>query len=354
MQLATVSAGALKVEDLPVAGQTGPSCGFFANVPALTLATGIDIHPSRPFLTSVYGLRRGDFRFQRSFDKRMFFELFSLPYEVVEIEHPPQRASELKPKVAKLIHEVFDPGLAEGRVFSLRVIGVFGGPHNTLLLGKRGSSYLIHDPYPGRMKSLTVDELIDSMMVRSTTKKNRGKEVYVTHFLAVDVSSRPSGGVTPITRFPSEAKVALSSKQRDGLASLLTPTPGEAGQDLAARVARYPGLDFAVLAGDGTKERARSVIGNELKAKELGGVLHLAKFTLNTWTLNRRPLLPVVFMEGRPWVLVQYLAGDPSALDKPTLVFDDGKELRWLSSGKALDLIHADGACYATARVDWD
>ena len=348
-------AGELPLDRVPVAGQTGPSCGFFANVPAVTLATGVDIYPSKSFMRSVYGLRRGDFRYQRSFDKRMFFELFSIPYQVVELEHEPQRAAALKPTLRKLVSEVFDPGLAAGKVYSLRVVGVFGGPHNALLFGKSGDRYVVHDPYPGRIKKLTVDGLVEFMMVRSTTKANRGKEVYVTHFLEVDVSDRAHGGLIPITRFPAELKLGLTPAQRQRLVSVLRSAAGKPGPaKLADRVHHFPDLDFAVLddPDDGTK--LRNVIGGELKPDELAGVLHLAKFTMNTWLLKRRPLLPVVFMEGRPWVMVGYEPQEEGAKDRPTLVFDDGREIRGFTVSRALDMIHADGACYGTIEVDWE
>jgi len=354
LALIPVRAEQARLEALPVAGQTGPSCGFFANVPALTLASGVDISASRPFVSSVYGLRRGDFRFQRSFDKRMFYELFSIPYEVVEIEHPPQRATDLKPKLKAMVGETLDPALDEGKVFSLRVIGVFGGPHNTLLFGKSGSSYLVHDPYPGRIKKLTLDQLVDSMLVRSTTRKNRGKEVYVTHYLEVDLPSRP--GVAewlPVTRFPQELKVTLTPSQRTVLATRLKSSSDEAGPSgMAARVRHFPELDFAVLEDPDGEGGCSHVISSELKPEQLGGVLHLAKFTLNTWHLGRRSLLPVVFMEGRPWVLVAYQPHDEADRDRPCLVFDDGREIRGLSISQALRLIHADGPCYATVRLD--
>jgi hypothetical protein len=65
------------------ARQVGPSCGFYANVPALTLVSGINIvdgsHGSRVFVRSVYGLPKGDFSMSKSFGNQRFFKLFGIP-----------------------------------------------------------------------------------------------------------------------------------------------------------------------------------------------------------------------------------------------------------------------------------
>ncbi|BCX47828.1 hypothetical protein HAHE_17360 [Haloferula helveola] len=341
-------------ESLPVAKQTGPSCGFFANVPAVTLATGIDMTGSKPFVSSIYGLRRGDFRYQRSFDKRMFFELFSLPYETAEIEHPPAPVDSLLPAVRKIIKDTFHQGLDDGNVYSLRIRGVFEGPHNGLLMGREDDRYLLHDPYPGVIRKPTLDELATLMLVRSTSKKNRGKKIYVTHYLTVPLSERAAGLPSPIRSLPGTLEARLSANQRSQLAEALnTERLGERKPELANCIDAFPDLDFAAVPG--TKEgTVRSVIGRDVKASELGGVLHLAKFTLNTWHLKRRPLLPVVMMDGRPWALTRYLATDADRPKTPTLEFDNGRERMWLTAPEALQQIRKSGGIYATVKVDWE
>ncbi|GAA5482166.1 hypothetical protein Hsar01_01383 [Haloferula sargassicola] len=97
-------------ERFPTAEQVGPSCAFFANVPAVTLATGVDISSSGSFARSSYGLRRGDFHFHRSFDKRILFELFSLPYAETWIDHPEAPREELLPVVRDPLLPVFFVG----------------------------------------------------------------------------------------------------------------------------------------------------------------------------------------------------------------------------------------------------
>ena len=285
------------LERLPTAHQTGGSCGFFANVPALTLATGIDIDASKSFVQSIYGLRRGDFRYQRSFDKRMFYELFSIGYEETKIEHPEGIAKAMLADVKKLITETFDAGLSKGLVYSLRIRGVFNGPHNGLLIGRKDGKYLLHDPYPGVNKKLSLDDLAKT--------------------------------IEPVR------EVAV-------------------GAGVGDFIEAYPELDFAALPGDEKKTKPRNVIGRDLKAEELSGLLHLSKFTLNVWVQNRRPLLPIVFMDDQPWVLVRYLETDPIQPNRATLVFDNGKELLWLDPSEALVRIRKNGALYATMRLDWE
>lgn len=60
---------------LPGARQAGVGCAFYANVPALTLVSGINVvdesRDSRAFITGVYGLRRGDFLMRSAFDKEI-------------------------------------------------------------------------------------------------------------------------------------------------------------------------------------------------------------------------------------------------------------------------------------------
>ena len=338
---------------LQPAPQSGVACGFFANIPALALATDVEIQTSDSFVRSVYGLRRGDFMFQRSFDKRMFYELFALPYASTEIQHPPGRAKALLPVVRKIISEVFDKGLSENRVYSLRSRGVFGGPHNTLLLAKLDGKYVVHNPYPGSIRFLTGEQLAESILLISTAKKNKGKNIYVTHYLEISLPDGYCEKPISMRKFPAELKVELSAPQREALAkAFLAPRNEKRPGGLGERIEDYPEIDFAALEEEG--KRPRNVIGEELPASSLTGAINLAKFTLNTWHLQKRPLLPVLFLKGEPWVMVSYLAFDPENPDGSRLTFDNGKELLWLSWDDTLKSFRADGAMYGTVKLDWE
>jgi|GEM_PF-3521884 len=339
-------------EHLRPSRQVGPSCAFFANVPAVTLATGIDVGSSKPFVRSVYGLYRGDFQFHSAFDKRVFFELFALPYDETEIVHPAGPARPLMPAVRELVTGTLDPGLVGGRVYPLRIRGRTGRPHNGLLIGRHRDRYVLHNPNPGTIWALHLDQLAEMMLVRSRADEHRGREVYVTHFLTVTLPSRAEGRALLLGELPKSLRAVLSVGQRERLAAILAA--GRAprkGTKLAGYLAAYPELDFAVLESGDSLARPRNVIRDGLTAHQLAGVLRLSKLTLNAWHLKRRPLLPVVFMEGRPWVLVRY---QPADSGRPTLAFDDGEATEWLSEHEALRRIRADGAIYATVELAWE
>lgn len=143
-----------RARGLPGARQVGPSCGFFANVPALTAVSGINIADgsavSQAFISSVYGLRDGDFALRESFGKEEFFELFGMEAEGVKIYHEAGKMSGLVADAERLGEEVFEEKLREGKFISLRVNGAMGRPHNILLMGCREGRYLYHDPTMGK------------------------------------------------------------------------------------------------------------------------------------------------------------------------------------------------------------
>jgi len=327
-------------------------CGFFANIPAVALATDVEIQTSDSFVRSIYCLRRGDFIFQRSFDKKMFYELFALPYDAIEIEHPPGRAEDLLPVVRKIISEKFDKGLSKSRVYSLRSRGVYGGPHNTLVIAKHEGKYVVHNPYPGSIRLLTIDELAERMILPSTTKENRGKRINVTHYLEVTIPPHEPGKLISMRSLPGELKISLSEDQRKELAGAFSAKDGEKWPlDFTGRIEVGAQIDFVALSKKG---KLRNVIGEDLPASKLQGAANLAKFFLNTWHLRKRPLLPVMFMKGEPWAMVRYLAPGPENPDTRSLGFDNGKELLWLSLDETLELFRKDGGMFGTVQVNWE
>ncbi|MEM1084001.1 MAG: hypothetical protein AAGI48_07735 [Verrucomicrobiota bacterium] len=339
-------------KQLRPAPQSGVGCGFFANIPAVFLATDFEIQTSERFVRSVYCLRRGDFMFQRSFDKRMFYELFALPYKATEIEHPRAKVDDLVPVVRKTITEVFDKGLSENRVYSLRSRGIYGGPHNTLVMAKHGERYVVHNPYPGWIKLLTLDELAKSMIVPSTTEENRGKGIHVTHFLEISIPQRERGKRISMRSFPGELEVSLNKAQKGALVAAFASGSGsDRPSDLEKRIEAYPAIDFAALIKKG---KLRNVIGADLPSEKLNGAVNLSKFFLNTWKLKKRPLLPVVYLKGKPWTLVSYRAFDPDHPKTPILAFENGEETLWLSQEEFLELFAEDGAMFGAVEVRWE
>ncbi len=342
-------------QHLRPAKQQGPSCAFFANIPALSLATGIDIAESDAFIRSVYGLRRGDFEFQRSFDKRIFCELFALPWETTTVEHPELPYKELPSLVRQVIHQRLDPGLAKGWVYSLRVNGIHGGPHNVLLLAKGESGYVVHNPSPGWIRELSAAKLATLMLVRSTSEENRLKPVYITQYMTIPLERSLVVAPQSLAAIPAELSIAMEPPQRAELQRKLGPAGGvpAAGKSMPEWIRRYPGVDFAVLQRDDETE-PRNVIGSTLKPEDLKGLLHLSRFHLAIWQMKRRPLLPVVFMDGEPWILAGYRAPVEQQPSAPVLAFDNGREQRWMNRQDALDRIHADGALFGTVELKPD
>lgn len=349
--VATLSAAErLTWEQLKPVKQTGPSCAFFANVPALALATGYDISSSKTFTSSVYGLRRGDFKFERSFDKRIFCELFALPWEIATVQHPDKPRKELLAHAEEVIRNNLDPGLEKGWVYSLRVNGIHGGPHNVLLMAKAKDKYVVHNPGPGKMKHLSIEQLADKLLVRSTLEENRIKPVYITHYMSIALDRQKGEQALPLSSLPRELSVELSPEQTDQLKSKLArAVEGDAPKKMADWMKSYPEIDFAAM--QRTDENApRNVIGSKLAADELKGIVHLSQFHLALWHSKRRAKLPVVFMDHEPWIMTAYQNSDDA--NARSIAFFNGVDQRWLSKAEALKLIHGSGALVGTVEIE--
>jgi len=331
------------IRDLPTASQQGPSCAFFANLPMVAWATGYDVGTSGAFVRSVYGLRRGDFAFERAFDKQIFCELFSFPYEEVEIGHPQAVERELMPAAEAIITSNFDKALSQGRVFSLRVKGILGGAHNALLLGKQGDFYVVHDPRGGRMLKLTRKELAEWILVKSSATGRSTKPSHVTHFLKVEVPPAPVARVLTAGDFARELTIDIGPERRKALAAVLGRSPKVAAHDVAQWVAAHPEIDFAVI-GDGVK---RSAISADLNAGQLAGVLHLSQLTLNACKRGTRRLLPVLVLDGRPHLLTGYRT-DPDRPQTTVWLVDNGATSQQLPTDELLERFRRSGALYGT------
>ncbi len=337
-------------EVYPIASQYGPSCAFYANVPALTYASGVDIGPSMDFIRPIYALHRGDTKFDRAFSKEKFFELFAIPHEEHEIRHEDLPLATLLGSVEKLIDEKFDPGLAKGKAYSLRVIGVFGGAHNALLMAKAGDVYLVHDPFPGKLKRMTRKELAEWILVPTSATRKLKKHRYVTNYLVISLPPRHKAPWKQIGELPATLKVDLRDGEREVLREAFVAKVAGA-DDLDGRVARYPGIDFAALPPKGKGKPHRNAVSEELGVEQLGGVIHLSKFILSVWHLGNRDRVPVLFLKGRPHALVSYRPRSGEDANEPTLVFDDGRETIEVSPRQALMEFKKDGGHYGTIVI---
>jgi hypothetical protein len=188
------SAEVTKPATLPGAPQIGVGCAFYANVPALTRVSGIqivdDTAASRSLISSIYGLRRGDFEFRRAFDKEVFFELFGIPSKGERRDYADLPRVELLVEAEHLITGVFEPALERGDFISLRARGTYGGPHNVLLLGRAGGKYQIHDPLTGAMRTMGRPELARNILSESK-QGTKVKKRYFSSYHLVSVSGTP-------------------------------------------------------------------------------------------------------------------------------------------------------------------
>jgi hypothetical protein len=332
----------------PIAPQSGPSCGFFANVPALTMATGVDISSSMNFIAPIYQLHRGDARLAKSFSKEKFYELFAIPYRSHEIKHDDLPPKQLAALLANRIETLFDAGLSKGNVYSLRVIGVFGGPHNALLMAKERDFYIVHDPFPGTVKRLKRDQLAAWILVPTSATKKLPKKRYITNYLEVTLPPRRTAPWKKLSELPSAMMVEWNEQERKVLSAAFSPSAGMAADALDRSIQRFPRLDFAALPPEGLGKPHQNALREDLDAAQLNGVLNLAMFSLSVWHMNHRDRVPVLFLRGRPHVLTAYRLGGKEPENQTTLVFDDGREKWTMTQQETLIAFKESGCHYAT------
>jgi hypothetical protein len=324
----------------PGARQIGLSCAFFANVPVLTMAGGINIADgsveAREFAASIYGLRRGDFTFMSAFDRGMFFDLFGIPSKPVTIYHREASRGELLSDAEEIVRRDLVAALDQGQFASLRVLGEFGGPHNVLLLACRGDTFFYHDPRTGRITASPAAEMASKILSvsksRSTTKKR-----YFSSYHLVSIPAPLRVNPKPLTLRDLAPKLEIepSATQMEFITLKLSPT-GEA-KDASGS---FPQIHF-VTPGSG-----RSAIRKDLPVTGLNGIFNLSKLALNSHKSGARGILPVWILEGGPLVMIGYGQGDGRGL-----VFSDGKRKFSLGMDEALRQFKERGCFFGYVRV---
>jgi hypothetical protein len=345
----TVSVGLCDFErPFPGAKQIGLSCAFYANVPALTKASGIcivdDTEGSRSFVSAIYGLRRGDFEFRSAFDKEVFFELFGMPSTGARLDYGDGVRRDLTKQAERLITEVFEPALDRGNFISLRARGPFGGPHNVLLVAHANGKYRVHDPTTGKIRVTGRPGLAADILSESKAKSTALKKRYFTGYRVVHVGRRGfSGNPLRLGQLPEAVRLRLTDRQRGMLAETLTVAAAFDPARVEQVVEAFPQVDFAVVSrkAKGTQVPV-SAIDAGLKAKELRGLAHLAKLSINSYQTGQRELLPVWMIGGKPHVVTGYAAAAGGG--KGTVVLDDGSVSAERPLGEVLDEIAKDGA----------
>ena len=298
----------------PGARQVGLSCAFFANVPALTMAGGINIADgsveSREFAASIYGLSRGDFTFMSAFDRGLFFDLFGIDAKPVKVYHREASRGELLADAEQIVRRDLAAALDQGQFASLRVIGEFGGAHNVLLIARRGGTFYFHDPRTGRITASPAAEMA-SKILSVSKQKSAAKKRYFTsyHLVSIPAPGRVNPIPSKVAELPGKLEAELSANQMGLIAGKLSPA-GD-GKEVPAS---FPQLRF-VTSGSG-----RSAIRADLPVTGLNGVFNLSKLAINSYSSGAREILPVWLMEEGPLVATGYTGEGGRGL-----VFSDGK-----------------------------
>lgn len=343
---------------LPGARQAGVGCAFYANVPALTYVSGIHVvdetRDSRAFVTGVYGLRRGDFLMRRAFDKEIFFELFGIPSKGVKIYYEDLDRRTLLKQAEGLLTGDLKAALDRGQFVSLRVYGELGMPHNVLLMAHGNGRYHFHDPTYGAIRSATASGLSARMLTESKKGEGKLRKRYFSSYHLVSLGDARPGDKRPLRldQLPASLELKLDEVQRARISKLLTPAVE--GLDPAAspeaRMKAYPGIDLAATSKpDGKVMKLVSVIDPELEGRDLRGLAHIAKLSLNSYQIGARELLPVWFVDGRPLVVAGY--AQPEEGQESTVVLFDGAKPRTLPLMEALSAVKASGSLVGHVAV---
>lgn len=334
---------------LPGARQAGVGCAFYANVPALTLVSGIQVvdetRESRAFVTGVYGLRRGDFLMRRAFDKEIFFELFGIPSKGVKIYYEDLDRRTLLKQAEGLVTGDLKAALDRGQFASLRVYGELGMPHNVLLMAHGNGRYHFHDPTYGAIRNASAAGLAARMLTESKKGEGKLKKRYFSSYHLVSLGEVKPGDKRPLRldQLPGSLELKLDEGQRARIAKLLTPAAAVGDATPEARMKAFPGIDLATVSkAEGKAVKLVSVIDPALDGRDLRGLAHIAKLSLNSYQIGARELLPVWFVDGKPVVVAGY--AQPEGEQESTVVLFDGNESRKVPLLEALSAVKASGS----------
>ncbi len=343
---------------LPGARQAGVACAFYANVPALTFVSGINVvdesRDSRAFITGVYGLRRGDFLMRSAFDKEIFFELFGIPSKEVKIYYEDLDRKTLLKQAESLVTGELQGALDRGQFASLRVYGELGMPHNVLLLAHGNGFYHFHDPTTGTIRRATAAGLAARMLTESKRGASKIKKRYFSSYHLVSLGDAVPTDKKPLRldQLPESLEIRLGESQRAHLSKCFKPVveraAGESGVESWMKA--FPRIDFAaVTRKTGDTIKVVSVIDPQLKGRDLRGLAHIAKLSLNSYQIGARELLPVWMIGGKPVAVTGY--AQPAGKGEAGVTVFDGETLRVMPMTDAFDAVIAAGSLVGHVRV---
>lgn len=345
-----------KPATLPGAPQLGVGCAFFANVPALTKLSGIQIvdetAASQSFVASIYGLRRGDFEFRRSFDKEVFFELFGIAYEGQRHDYANLPRADLLVEAERIVTWVLKPALDRGDFISLRARGVYGGPHNVLLLGYADGKYKIHDPLTGAMRTMKQADLARTILSESKQGTKVKKRYFSAYHMVPVRAAAFRGNPRTVATLSEFLSLRLTETQQGVLSSKLVAADTSTPSDVEEIVKSHPDIDFAVLKKtSGEETKLASAIDRELPATSLHGVVNLAKLSLNSYQIGARDLLPVWWIDGRPCVITAYAKAWAQGGEATVTLFSAKEEFQTMRVSEALAKLKASGSLIGYVEV---
>lgn len=324
-----------QVRVTPCAQQMGLSCAFFANVPLVTMSSGINIadgsEASRQFISSIYGLRKGDFKFTSAFDREMFFQIFAIPAKSINHYYRDAKREDLLADAKMILTTDINKALDQGMFASLRIKGAYGTPHNVLLLAYREDNYYCHDPIIGNIIILKADELASRILCLSKARSKESKRYYTAyHLVSLTAPSSVDKSFLSVTKLANDQEIKLADTQQKSLSAVLRKVEGKDGV-----VESFPSLRFAVF-----EKTGKSVISSDLPVESMQGVHNLTKFSVSSYALGKRDMLPVWLIDGVPLVAIGYIGGD-----NPKVIFFDGKQRTVMPSSDALKAFKKSG-CY--------
>ena len=349
-----------QVTSLPGARQRGVGCAFYGNVPALTFISGIhvvdDSKESKSFVSDVYGLRKGDFKFRSAYDKKVFFELFGIPTRGATRYYSDLGRRRLLKEAEGLINGVFVPALDRGSFISLRVCEPLGRPHNVLVVAHRNGIFWYHDSIFGTINTIARTGLTSRILTESKLEESRVEKPYFSawHLVSAPGNARQSEPPLRLDQLPDSLEIRLSKSQLVRLAKRLRPAVASVDFSPEGMVKAYPAIDFAVTVTKvGDEDTLVSVVSEDLAAGDLRGLAQIAKLAVNSFQIGKRDLLSVWMVENRPRLVTGYY-GSSADGDESGLILFDGKKTERMALKSALMEMKKSGQMFGYLDVPRD
>jgi hypothetical protein len=230
-------------------------------------------------------------------------------------------------------------------------------PHNVLLLAHRNGRYHFHDPTTGTVRVTGAAGLAARILTESKLNGSAVKKRYFSSYHLVSLGEAVPTDKKPLRldQLPESLEIRLGESQRAHLAKCLKPAvelaAGESGVETWMKA--FPRIDFAaVTRKTGDTMKVVSVIDPELKGRDLRGLAHIAKLSLNSYQIGARELLPVWMIGGKPVAVTGY--AQPAGEGEASVTLFDGETLRVMPMTEAFDAVREAGSLVGHVGVPRD